>query len=392
MEDKVKFQSYKDKQDKLNFLMNPKILDKTHFSGSTPPDIFFGSANYPNINYGILSPQEKGETSIMSLPEEWVGRDLSIEQIIQYRKQLVYAKNKDNIKKNRIRDLLQSLAMSSQPVSTEFFLSKKPSNMIEKSKFYPFMTNSAPLKKAIIEDNVKVKKVVDYIISDYDLKSVGGVKELYLGNIDTSHIQKIFSSGLLGLKKDRKIVPTKWAITAVDDIIGKEILEKIRYYKEIESFMVFSDYYNGNQFEIFFLPGSFEFEVMEVGFPRGIHEREISFCHDYESIFGRKSYATYVVGAYYADRLATTEYLEKVKRQGKIVVFHEEREEYYAPLGVGIIREAIRRAMKKQPEVFSTKEDALENIKSRLKLSFDKYLKKSIILNSYGKQKRIWEF
>lgn len=70
----TKFQSYKDKEGKFNFLMNQKILDKMHFSGSTPPDIFYGSANYPDINYGILSPQEKGETSIMSFPEEWVEK------------------------------------------------------------------------------------------------------------------------------------------------------------------------------------------------------------------------------------------------------------------------------------------------------------------------------
>ena len=392
MEENIKFQSYKDKKDKLNFLMNPKVLEKTHFSGSTPPDIFFGSANYPDINYGILSPQEIADSSIMSSPEEWVGENLSIEDIIRFRKQLVYAKNKDNIKNNRIKDLLQSLAVSSNPVSTEFFLAKKPLRTFEKSKFYPFMTNSAPLRKAVIEENVKVKKVVDYITSDYDLKSVGAVKELYSGNIETSHIQKIFSSGLLGLKKDRRIVPTKWAITAVDDIIGKEILKKIRFYPEIKDFMVFSDYYNGNQFEIFFLPGSFEFEVMEVGFPRGIHERQISFCHDYESIFGRKSYASQVVGAYYADRLATTEFLEKIKRQAKIIVFHEEREEYYAPLGVGIIRETIRRAMQKQPEIFATKEEALQIIKSRLKLDFNEYLQKSVVLKNYGKQKRLWEF
>jgi len=156
--------------------------------------------------------------------------------------------------------------------------------------------------------------------------------------------------------------------------------------------MVFSDNYNGNQFEIFLLPGSFEFEVMEISFPRGIHERKISFCHDYESIFGRKTYATQVVGAYYSDRLATVEYLNKIRRQAKIVVFHEEREEYYVSLWVGVIRETIRRAIHKQPEIFSTKEEALIRISSRLNLTFNEYLKKSIVLNNYEKQKSLWEF
>jgi hypothetical protein len=234
---------------------------------------------------------------------------------------------------------------------------------------------------------------VDYLVGDSDAKSLDAVDELYRSKIEISHIQKLFSTGLLGMKKNRKMVPTRWSITAVDDILGKEILKKVRYYPQLGDFQLFSEYYNGNHFEILFLPGNFEFEVIEVAFSGSLwNEAGTEFCHDYESFFGRTSYASEVVGAYYADRLATTEYLEKIKRQAKVVVFHEEREEYYAPVGVGIIREAIRRAMQKQPEIFATKEEALEKMKSRLKLSFNEYLKKSIVLKNYGKQKRIWEF
>jgi DNA repair protein NreA len=371
---------------------SPKV--KEHFSGSTPPEVFVGRVNYPNVFCGILSPNIGGETSEMSLPEEWVGKDFSIEKILDHRAMMVYARNQTNLKlQKNMGKLLQELALASKSVSTEFFLQKKPVQTFSASKLFSIMANPAPLKKAIIEENIPVPKKVDYLVSDYDAKSISAVKELYDSNIQISHIQKLFSTGLLGIKKNRKMVPTRWSITAVDDIVGKEILEEIKHFDVLEEFLVFEEYYNGNKFEVLFLPGYFEFEVMEVGFSGSLWSGDkISFVQDYESFFGRKEYAKNVVGAYYADRLSTTEYLLKIKKQAKIIVFHEEREEYYAPLGVGIIREAIRRAMKNKPVIYQELNLALEKIKLGLKLDFEMYLEKSIILKNYGKQKSLNEF
>jgi hypothetical protein len=370
----------------------PKV--KEHFSGSSPPEIFVGRVDYPNVFCGVLSPNEKGNTSEMSMPEEWVEKNLSIDEILKHRSRLVYARNKTNIKTStNIKNLVQELALTAKPTSTEFFLEKKPTLSFSASKMFSIMANPAPLKKAIIEDNLSVPKKVDSLVSDYDAKSLTAVNELYNSKIDVSHIQKLFSSGLLGVKKNRKMVPTRWSITAVDDILGKEILDKIRYYPHLSDFEVFSEYYNGNHFEILFLPGNFEFEVIEVSFSGSLWgDVKTDFVQDCESFFGRKIYAKNVVGAYYADRLATIEYLEKIKKQAKILVFHEEREEYYAPLGVGIIRESIRRAMEKTPERFSTLDEALEIMKTRVKFDWNKYMENSKIIRDYGKQKSLWEF
>ncbi len=371
---------------------SPKI--KEHFSGSSPPEVFVGRVDYPNVFCGVLSPNEWGDTAKMSLPEEWVKKDLSIEQVLGYRAKMIYARNKSNIKAQKsIRNLLQDLALTSKPTSTEFFLEKKPTQTFTASKLFTIMANPAPLKKAIIEENLSVPNKVDHLVNDTDAKSLDAVNELYSSNIGISHIQKLFSTGLLGMKKNRKMVPTRWSITAIDDIVGKEILEKIKQYSSISEFELFTEYYNGNHFEILFLPGYFEFEVIEVSFSGSLwSENKTSFVHDYESFFGRKTYAENVVGAYYADRLSTTEYLEKIKRQAKVIVFHEEREEYYAPLGVGIIREAIRRAMQKQPEKFSTLKEALEKMKIRVKFDWNEYMKNCKIIRDYGKQRSLWEF
>jgi DNA repair protein NreA len=114
--------------------------------------------------------------------------------------------------------------------------------------------------------------------------------------------------------------------------------------------------------------------------------------HDHESFFARKKYADNVTGAYYANRLALTEYLDKIKKQGSCVVFREVRPEYYAPLGVGILREASRDAFRGSVERFNLLNDALDCIAGRLRIGLDYFTRKSLILKDFGKQRKVWEF
>jgi DNA repair protein NreA len=371
----------------------PKI--KLHFSGSSPPEIFVGRMNYPNVFSGILSPVDHGETGILASPEEWVQNDLSIEKILEMRGQLVYGRGISHIRaSDKLKQTTQELALASKPVSTEIFLKKKPHLNFTPSKIFSIMTNPAPIKSAKIEENIYVEKKVDYLTSDYDVKANTALEELYKGKIKTSHLQKLLSAGLLGIKASRKMVPTRWSITAVDDSLGKHLLERIRFYPEINQIRLFHTYYNGNHFEILLLPDKWSFEVIEVAMPGNVWggEDKTVFIQDYEGFFKRKNYAKNVTGAYYADRLGVLEYLEKIKKQATCIVFHEERAEYYAPLGVGIIRESVRKAMENNPEFPESKEEALKIMMSRLKAPSEEYKKRSWILANYGKQKRLKEW
>ena len=47
-------------------------------------------------------------------------------------------------------------------------------------------------------------------------------------------------------------------------------------------------------------------------------------------------------------------YLEKIKKQCSCLVLREARPEYWAPLGVGILREASRKAFQETPEIFNS--------------------------------------
>jgi len=371
----------------------PKV--KLHFSGSSPPEIFVGRVNYPFVFSGILAPVEKGDTSVLASPEEWVSNNLSIEQILEMRGQLIYGRGQSHIKSSdSLKNVTQELALSSKSVSTEIFLRKKPLMSFTPSKVFSIMANPAPLQKAILEENPKVEKKVDYLVSDYDVKAGAALQELYKSKIVTSHLQKLLSVGLLGVKSSRKMVPTRWAITAVDDTLGKALLEKIRYYQELNQIRLFHNYYNGNHFEILLLPDKFAFEVIEVSFPGNVWggENKAFFMQDYEGFFARKQYAKNVAGGYYADRLGVCEYLEKTKRQATCLVFHEERPEYYAPLGVGIIRENVRKAMSRKYETPETIEQALQIMSQRLKIPIEEYKKRSWVLANFGKQRRLGEW
>lgn len=380
--------------------LNLNFKAKKHFSGASPPEIFVGRYNYPNINAGILSPEIHEATEEMSMPEIWHEKNFSIADVLSKRSQLIYGRFQTQIKqprtnqpfKNKFLNLMQEISIAHKSVSTEFFLKKIPKQNLEINRLSPIIANPAPLEHARLQENPKVKPKVDYIISDTDVKSVQSIKELYKHNIPISNIIKILSAGLLGLKTQRKLVPTRWSITATDDTISKEMLEKIKYYPEINEILLFHEYYNGNHYEILLLPDKFSFEVIEAymsGSLWNLDSKNVKFSKDYEFFQPRKKYASQVAGAYYTARLSLVEYLEKIKRQATAIFFREERPEYYAPLGVGILRETTRSAFNKLPEKFNTIKEALKQAQTRLKLPIKLFEEQSIVLKEYGKQTRL---
>ena len=329
------------------------------------------------------------------MPEIWYEKNLQIPQILTNRSQLIYGKFQTSIKKartqNKFTQLMQEISMTHKPVSTEFFLKKVPKMTLEINKYNAAIGNPAPLESARLQENPKIKPKINYLTTDTDCKSVTAIKELHKSNIQTSHIIKILSAGLLGTKTRRKLVPTRWAITATDDTISKEMLKKIKFYPEINEITLFHGDYVGNHYEFLLLPDKFSFEVIEA-YMSGSVWNQVSnehFSQDFERFRGRRKYASNVTGAYYTARLALCEYLEKIKRQAYTIIFREERPEYNAPLGVGILRQLARKAFEQQPETFNTIPEALNKMQSRMKLSIQEFIKQSILLKEYKQQTRL---
>ena len=202
----------------------PKV--EREFSGSSPPEIFIGKYNYPNVFAGILSPAEFGETEYLSLPESWHEQCASIQDILGYRSRMIYSRFSANIKtikttssSGRFVDIMQEIAMADKHVDASFELEKRPIVRVDLDGHNAMIGNPAPLKSAKLESNPHVEKKVDYLASDGDVKSSIAINELYGAGIKVSNIIKVLSAGLLGMRTNRRLVPTRWAVTATDDTI-----------------------------------------------------------------------------------------------------------------------------------------------------------------------------
>lgn len=351
-----------------------RILKKEIYSPS-PPSIFVGRAGYPKVFSGpMLALSDKIE--FLDNPALWYGKDYK--EIINFRANLLRVKKKEHVKAaQRVKENLQEVALSSKPVFIEAHF-KKISSKIAFSSFLQPLGPSGEIKKLILASNPKISQRVEKIISD-GLKASEQAFMLYESGEDVYSISRILSAGVLG--KEKKLVPTRWSITATDDIIAKKLLEKIRSYPFVNEYLLWSNTHLDNHFEILFLPRAWSFELFEAWSAQSVWAQgKLRITAEREICKARTSYASEQGGGYYAARLAVCEQLEKMRRQASIVVFREIHEGYVLPVGVWEVRETIRKAFEKKPEKFASLREALASLEKRLRIPLKEYLKRSALL------------
>ena len=366
---------------------------KTEFSGSSPPEIFVGRHNYPFVNVGILSPMHYGDTEKLSMPEKWFQMRSDIPQILSYRSSLIYSRfiSYEKGRKNKFLEIMQEVAMASKPTALEFKLKRKPVLNAYIDSRMPLIGNPAPLQFTRFEENANIDKRIEKAVGDDDAKAAAVVDELHKSKVPVSNIVKLLSAGLLGTKLRRKLVPTRWAITSVDSNISANMIDEIRYYPPIEGCQLFHSEYLGNHYEIIMIPRQFSFEVLEAKMPGSIWNPEMEICmmQDYENWYGRKEYASNVTGGYYAVRLPVAEHLSRIRKQASVLIMRECRKEYYAPCGVGILREVVRDALSRKPETFNSVEEAIDNAQKRMILPVKIFKEKSKLLSEMKFQRKL---
>ncbi len=376
--------------DKIKFWK--KTIESTKsFVGSSPPSVFVGRAFYPRVFVGILSPPSHVDAaSVLDSPETWYKKGADIAEILSYRGQMIYSRFKSSSVKHpsgKLEDVVKEIAMAKRPTDVEIELKKNPKFKFMLDNWIIPVGNPAPIVHARLTENPSVERNVDYLISDIDFKATQAANRLYQLGIQVSRIQKIFSAGLLGLKMQRKFVPTRWSITAVDDIIGKNLREKVKDFQELGNIRLFNNDYLGNHYEILLIPGKYEFELIESWNNFGM----TGIGGDYEPYEGRKTYADSTHGAFYAGRLAVLEYLERIKRQASILIVREILPTYDVPVGIWQLREAVRGAFDKLYETFATVDLALNRISGRLQIK-NKWIPKSILLKELKEQTKLKQF
>jgi len=381
---------------KINQKLRGKI--KQEFSGQMP-GIFVGSFGYPVVNTGFLSSEENAG---LNNPLMWSKKGASkygLLDIIKIRSELVNSNFSVNVKSfnKRLKDELKDTSLSIKPVDADINLIEKPSFRLNVSRDLLPIGPSAPLKKLSITVNPKIPRFVDKIESDTDLKAVLGVNSLFNKGFDEHYITKIFSGGNLGVKTERKLVPTKWSITAVDDTLGKNIISNnLKDFKE-HDYAAFFGGYMGNYYLALIIPGPWSYELFETYVGKGLsNTSSYESASDYENPFGRKSYAQNTVGGYYAARLAVLEYFKKNKRVGRVLMLRFITDEYWAPLGVWVVREASRNSFKSTPLIFESIEYMLKyaNLLTMKKynLNLDVIFKKSQLLFALKNQKTLSKY
>lgn len=350
--------------------------------GPSPPNVFVGKAGYPNVSWGPMVSLEDRVSSVHSDdPSSWYG--LSLEEIIRLRSNVVRSTQNTGIfERPRLLERAQEVVLSVKPVDVEVDFTRKPLLNVEFSPVTQPMGPSGPLKDFRVCENPTVPRRVDSVVNE-GLKATEAMGELYSHGFDVYYLTKLLSSATLGKDERRKLVPTRWSITATDDSIAKALLEKVREYETIDGHYVFSNEYLDNHFEVLLMPGNWEFEQFEAWAPGTLwtqEARKYSLVQEHEGYWGRTKYAEKEAGGYYAGRLGVVEWLHSVKKQARAVIFREVREGYVLPVGVWEVRENVRHAMQKQPKKFASLGEALEDVKTRLKVPMREYLAKSQVL------------
>lgn len=360
------------------------LFSSNSVSGSSPPSVFVGSFDYPKVGVGPMVPPIHGDTSLLDSPERWLGKTL--EEIVNFRLNLVRGTQNVSVSnpQGRYIENLQELAMSSNTPDSEitFYKNTTPTTFIdgESAPFGPI----GEIKSAKFS-GMSTSKPVEKAYYDRDLKAQDAVLVLYNSGIEVSKIQKCFSIGMFG--KYRKLVPTRWSITATDDMISKNLVDEILDYSEIDSYLVFTHEHLGNLFSVLLFPHRWIYEMQEAWHT---DKGEIGFGSDAEDANGLDHYPS-IAGAYFAAKLGIAEYLSKKKIQAGVLVLREIQPEYAVPVGVWQVREAIRTAMNKIPTLVDTLDQGIDLACKNMSISKNEWLAKGTILKML-KQKTITDF
>ncbi|PKK86087.1 MAG: hypothetical protein CVT48_02720 [Thermoplasmata archaeon HGW-Thermoplasmata-1] len=371
-------------------------LERNDIAGSSPPSVFIGRYGYPKVAIGPMLPPVLGDTTYLDTPELW--QDITIEQLIDFRTQLVRGTHLADVHNleggGRIVDATREVALSVNAVDMEALFESKPSGGV---KFYSEAQPhgpSAPIERLTL-DNPKYEPRIEKAFYDTDLKSRDAVIGLHKDGSLVSRIQKAFSVGAFGEGKNRKFVPTRWSITAVDSMIGEHLMEKTKIAPTIDEYRIYEHIALDNRWIILLMPTEWCFELIEAWYPDTAwnpYDSKIQIFSSYEFYDGRDAYAE-IGGCYYASRMAVNELLTSQGKQAGCVIMREAHPGYILPVGVWNVRENVRAALRTQPKKFESLNDAMFYATSNvLDIPAKRWINVSGVLKHRLYQRRVEDF
>ena len=348
-----------------------------NLEGTTPPSVFIGRWSYPKVYAGPMMSSQMGDTHIMDSPEEWIGQNKTQNEIIDYRMSLVRGKQLIKIDdlENPFVEKLQDISLASKTIDSEATFGRRPTGSLLTEDSMPHGP-SAVIEKFDI-DAVSWDKQLEKTFYDTDLKATEAVLNLHNKEVPFSAMQKAFSVGAIGTKNKRKLVPTRWSITACDSTLADEFLKEVRKFEKLDTYRVFEFGALNNYYIIILTPTEWQYEWYEA-FIKLMKNEELIFS-DYETNGGKKEYSC-VGGCYYTAKMAVLDYLLKIKKQSGLIILREAYDGY-VPLGVFNVRENIKEAMLRPYLEFETLEDCLKYSGEKLRIPIRRYVKQGTLLN-----------
>jgi len=362
-----------------------KVVKGNNVSGSTPPSVFIGRYGYPYVRAGPALPPVLGDTSIYDLPEAWIN--MTLNEVLTYRYSLVrgiITTPVDNLN-NRFIGMMQELMLSLRPVDVEVRLEKPPKPRLYFDEYLPPQGPSAPMREFRLSSNPISDRRIERVFYDTDLKAIEGVIRLYREGIPVSAIHKLLSVGGLGISKFRKLVPTRWSITAIDSAISQHLISQVRKLPLINKYLLYIREFMDNLFIGILAPRPWSYEWMEAWFPGSTWNKfglNVEIEGDYEGFKGRTEYPE-IGGCYFAARLASAEaLLNIIRRQATVILWREIYEGFDLPIGVWFVRENLRAMFKCRPLTFNTVEELIKYLRdSRItRVTIDTWIRRSFLM------------
>ena len=391
-----------------------QILDTDNIHGSSPPGVFVGQFGYPYVMIGPMVPPITGNTEVLDTPELWLGKNF--EQIVDFRHTLVRGCSKANIydanRSNKLVENLQELAMTTKPIDSELMLTRRPQKILDLSEDSQPFGPIAPLK-SFKTTNTSVDRRIEGAFYDTDLSADEAIFDLFSDDVLVTRIQRAFSMGMFGLGKRRKLVPTRWSITAVDSNLGLNLIAGIKQNRSIDQYRVYKYTYLDNIYVSVLTPEEWKFEwieawfepeILAMGFPETNFTTEVQTSNyvsphgyrpatigDWEGYWGRKTYAK-PGGCYYTSRFVVAEYLNSISRQAGVIMLREIHPGYIMPVGVWNVRESLRELFKGDYERFDTLDAALNYACTILEIPKKNWIETSNLLREGYFQKKLSSF
>jgi hypothetical protein len=352
--------------------------------GSSPPSVFIGSWNYPDVYAGPMVAPQHGDTTIMDLPESWIAGNHTQEEIIGYRLNLVRGKSMVNAADLRSRyvEKLQEISLSASSIESEVAFSSVPTGTTFSEEHTPFGP-SAAIERFEIESGRWDGKL-EKVFYDTDLRSAEAIIDLHRQEVPFSSIQKAFSVGTMGVDRNRHLVPTRWSITACDTTIGDRLLTDVKKNPVIDTWRVHQFSSLHNNYAVILMPTGWQYEWSEA-FLKVLGNEELVFS-DHEGYKKKTEYSP-LGGCYYTCKMAVLEALARKQEQAGAIILREAHRGY-VPMGVFNVRENVRGAMRQPAWEFEDIRSALSHISASFSLPMTRFIKEGVLLRETLRQRQ----